>query len=342
MFQAGFSMWFRFLLLLLSTLSVMGESLASELPPREKFKRPVSIPSPESNPLTLEKATLGKALFFDRRVSRSGEMACATCHSPDKNWTDARTLPIQAEGIKNARRTPTVLNSAWLTALMWDGRASTLEEQAVLPITTAHEMKFDLASLVQRLQQIQGYRPLFAQAFGDSNINQQRITLALASFQRTLVSNQAPFDRWIEGDETAISEDAKRGFAVFNDKNKANCVACHSSWRFTDDSFHDIGLPDTDVGRGAKVPAQVTLMQHAFKTPSLRDLQINGPYMHDGSMHNLKTVIKHYKNDAIKRDSLSKDIQKFELSELEERDLIAFIRTLDGGPLKIQAPVMPE
>ena len=335
-------MLFRNLLLIASTLMVVNTAWSANLPPKEKFRRPDSIPSPLSNPLTLEKATLGKTLFFDQRLSRSGGMACATCHSPDQRWSDGRMLPLQAEGVKHARRTPTVLNSAWLSALMWDGRASSLEAQAVLPITTAHEMNFDLTSLVGRLQQIQGYRPLFAQAFGDDSISQVRITQALASFQRTLVSNEAPFDRWIAGDEQAISAEAKRGFAVFNDKNKANCVACHSSWRFTDDSFHDIGLPSEDLGRGAKVPAQVTLMQYAFKTPSLRDLPIDGPYMHDGSMRGLKTVLKHYQREAIQRASLSTDMHKFELSELEERDLIAFIQSLDGGPLKVQLPVMSE
>ncbi|MGQ2965990.1 tryptophan tryptophylquinone biosynthesis enzyme MauG [Methylophilus sp.] len=320
----------------------MATVCAAELPVREKFKRPDSIPAPLSNPLTLEKAALGKTLFFDVRLSRSGEMACATCHAPDKRWSDARALPLLADGVKNARRTPSVLNSAWLSALMWDGRASSLEAQAVLPITTAHEMNFDLASLVSRLNQIQGYRPLFLQAFADASINQERVTQALASFQRTLVSNQAPFDLWVNGDEQAIGEDAKRGFALFNDKDKANCVACHSSWRFTDDSFHDIGLSGNDPGRGAKVPAGITLMQYAFKTPSLRDLSIEGPYMHDGSMHNLKTVIRHYKSEAIQRPSLSKDMRQFELSALEENDLIAFIKSLDGGALNIQAPAMPQ
>lgn len=320
----------------------MGTVCAAELPPREKFKRPDSIPAPVSNPLTAEKASLGKTLFFDQRLSRSDTMACATCHSPDKHWSDGRVLPLLADGVNNARRTPTVLNSAWLGALMWDGRASSLEAQAVLPITTAHEMNFDIPELVIKLNKIQGYRPLFAAAFGDEGINSKRITQALASFQRTLVSNPAPFDQWVEGDEKAISESAKRGFAVFNNKEKANCAACHSSWRFTDDSFHDIGLQSKDIGRAAKIPVEVTLMQHAFKTPSLRDLSIAGPYMHDGSMHSLKSVIKHYKSEAIERPSLSKDMHKFELSELEENDLIAFVKSLDGGSLKIQTPVMPQ
>jgi len=329
------------LLLTLSMLTAAGVSWAAgDAAPKDAYRRPDGILSPSSNPLTVEKATLGKTLFFDARLSRDGKMSCASCHAPDKRWSDGRLRPLGAENIVNARRTPTVLNSAWLTALMWDGRASSLEAQAVLPITTPHEMNFDMPGVIARLQPIQGYRPLFAQAFGDADVNQKRITQALASFQRTLVSNISPFDRWVAGDETAISASAKRGFTLF--ENKAKCVACHKSWRFTDDSFHDIGLRSEDIGRGAKVPPQVTLMQHAFKTPSLRDLPINGPYMHDGSMFSLEEVIKHYEKGGIERKSRSLEMKPFEISDEERLALVEFIKTLDGGPLKVDYPWMPE
>ncbi|WP_081977183.1 tryptophan tryptophylquinone biosynthesis enzyme MauG [Methylotenera versatilis] len=332
---------FMGLLLTLSMLTAAGVSWAAgDAAPKDAYRRPDGILSPSSNPLTVEKATLGKTLFFDARLSRDGKMSCASCHAPDKRWSDGRLRPLGAENIVNARRTPTVLNSAWLTALMWDGRASSLEAQAVLPITTPHEMNFDMPGVIARLQPIQGYRPLFAQAFGDADVNQKRITQALASFQRTLVSNISPFDRWVAGDETAISASAKRGFTLF--ENKAKCVACHKSWRFTDDSFHDIGLRSEDIGRGAKVPPQVTLMQHAFKTPSLRDLPINGPYMHDGSMFSLEEVIKHYEKGGIERKSRSLEMKPFEISDEERLALVEFIKTLDGGPLKVDYPWMPE
>jgi len=267
-------------------------------------------------------------------------MSCATCHVPDKRWTDGRIRPIGLEQLQNARRTPTVLNSAWLSALMWDGRSSALEGQAILPITSPHEMNFDITALIERLQKIEGYQPLFFQAFGDSLISQQRVTHALASFQRTLVSNTSPFDRWVSGDENAISDRAKQGFKIFN--GKAKCVSCHGSWRFTDDSFHDIGLQTEDLGRGAKVPLQITLMQHAFKTPSLRDLPINGPYMHNGSMMSLEEVIKHYEDGGIRRPSLSLEMKPFKLTDLERQALIEFVKTLDGGHLKIDYPRIPE
>lgn len=328
------------LLLTLSMLTATGVSRASDTVSKDQYRRPDGILSPSNNPLTAEKATLGKTLFFDARLSRDGKMSCATCHAPDKRWSDGRIIPLGSENLPNARRTPTVLNSAWLTSLMWDGRAGSLEAQAVLPITTPHEMNFDIPALIERLQTIKGYRPLFTQAFGEETINQKRVTQALASFQRTLVSQTAPFDRWVAGDEKAISESAKRGFALFG--GKANCAACHSSWRFTDDSFHDIGLRTEDLGRGAKVPPQVTLMQYAFKTPSLRDLPINGPYMHNGSMLNLEEVIKHYEKGGIDRKSRSLEIKPFELTDAERLSLIEFVKMLDGGHLKVDYPRIPE
>jgi len=144
----------------------------------------------------------------------------------------------------------------------------------------------------------------------------------------------------VEGNEQAINTSAKRGFEVFN--GKAQCAACHKSWRFTDDSFHDIGLDSTDVGRGKVIPVEVTIMQHAFKTPTLRDLPENGPFMHDGSMSDLEKVIKHYEDGGIQRSSLSKEMKPFELSDQQRTDLIAFLKTLDGGPLAIDQPELPK
>lgn len=328
------------LLLMLSSVLAFHTSQAAETIEPEKYQRPEGIPSPSSNPLTAEKAALGKTLFFDTRLSRNGDMSCATCHQPDKRWRDDRMTPLGAENISHARRTPTVLNSAWLTALMWDGRATSLEAQAELPITTAHEMNYEMTALIERLKGVEGYRKRFSQAFNNDAITAERVTKALASFQRTLVSSQAPFDRWVAGDENAISENAQRGFQLFN--GKAQCAACHKSWRFTDDSFHDIGLPTDDLGRGEQVPKEVTIMQHAFKTPSLRDLSLEGPYMHDGSMDSLEEVITHYEEGGIRRDSLSPEMKPFDLTENEKIQLVEFLKTLVGPPLEIEPPTMPE
>lgn len=330
----------RSLVMLACTVFTVHASLAEEKIQRSDFERPVTIPAPASNPLTVEKTTLGKNLFFDPRLSRDKDMSCATCHSPAKRWSDGRVVPLGSEELDQPRRTPTVMNSAWLKALMWDGRANSLEAQAVLPITTPHEMNYNMKELVQRLSMINGYQPLFEAAYGDVNITIQRIAMALATYQRTLVSKPSSFDKWVEGDDQAISPSAQRGFTIFT--GKAQCAACHKSWRFTDDSFHDIGLDSPDLGRGSVIPVEVTIMQHAFKTPTLRELPQNGPFMHDGSMTNLEEVVKHYEKGGIQRASLSKELEPFELSDQQRADLIAFLKTLDGGPLAIEPPLLPK
>lgn len=330
----------RSLVMLACTVFTVHASLAEEKIQRSDFERPEAIPAPASNPLTVEKTTLGKTLFFDPRLSRDKGMSCATCHSPAQGWSDGRVVPLGSEKLEQPRRTPTVMNSAWLKALMWDGRANSLEAQAVLPITTPHEMNYNMKELVQRLSMINGYQPLFEAAYGDVNITIQRIAMALATYQRTLVSKPSSFDKWVEGDEQAISPSAQRGFTIFT--GKAQCAACHKSWRFTDDSFHDIGLDSPDLGRGKVIPVEVTIMQHAFKTPTLRELPENGPFMHDGSMTNLEEVIKHYEEGGIQRASLSKEMEPFELSDQQRADLIAFLKTLDGGPLAIEPPLLPK
>ena len=151
-------------------------------------------------------------------------------------------------------------------------------------------------------------------------------------------SNKAPFDRWIEGDETAISESAKRGFVAFN--GKGNCAACHSDWRFTDDGFHDIGLKSDDIGRGAQVP-DVQSLQHAFKTPTLRNIDQRAPYMHDGSLANLREVVVHYDTGFVERPSLSPEMHHLGLTEQEVVDLIEFMHTLTSRDDKISIPVLP-
>lgn len=308
---------------------------------RAAYRRPAQVPYPAGNPYTPAKHALGEALFFDPRLSRSGSMSCASCHNPSLNWRDGLATASGFGMQPLARRTPTVLNSAWLASLMWDGRAESLEEQALLPLTAHDEMNMSVPELVARLQGIAGYAPLFASAFGaERAIDGQAIQSALATYQRSLVSLPSAFDRWIEGDERAMSPAAVRGFALFN--GKARCASCHSSWRFTDDSFHDIGLPGTDLGRGRHAPPGVVLMRHAFKTPSLRDLPQRGPYMHDGSISSLPEVLAHYISGGIERPSRSLQIQALALSADEQEDLLALLRALAGPPLRPRYPQLPE
>ncbi len=194
--------------------------------------------------------------------------------------------------------------------------------------------------LIKRLSEIPGYVRAFHAAFGDSKITRRNIELALAIFERSIVSGEAPFDRWIKGDEGAISEVAKRGFDLFN--GKAHCASCHSGWAFTDGSFHDIGVAKgEDIGRGKLFPTSVKL-RYAFKTPTLRDVARRGPYMHDGSVATLEDVIDLYDKGGIERPSRSVLIFPLHLSQTEKGELIAFVRTLTAAPEQVVIPRVPR
>jgi cytochrome c peroxidase len=214
---------------------------------RASYVRPDSIPFPADNELTTERWTLGRRLFFDSNLSGANDLSCASCHNPSRSWGDGQARAIGTGNKVLGRRTPTVLNTAWAAALFWDGRAGSLEEQSLGPIASPGEMNMPLTGLLVRLNANPSYRAEFARAYGTDSITSNDVARAIATFERTVVSNRAPFDRWVAGDANAISASAKRGFVAFN--TKANCAACHSGWRFTDDSFHDIGVASSDSGR---------------------------------------------------------------------------------------------
>lgn len=300
------------------------------------FRRPTSIPAPSDNPISPAKIALGRMLFFDPRLSRSGTMACATCHDPSRGWQDGQSGSVGSNGRRLPRRTPTILNVAWAEPLFWDGRADTLEEQAQGPMVSASEMNMPLHQVTEVVRDIPEYRSAFAAAFPGEPINATAIFKALATFERTVVSGISPFDRWVNGKEDAISAAAKRGFTVFT--SKAKCSTCHSGWRFTDDGFHDIGLPGNDMGR-AKIMPGLSILERAFKTPTLRNVAQRGPYMHDGSLPTLDAVIDHYQQGFITRPSLSPEIARLTLTKQDRKELIAFLRTLSSrnepAPLRL-------
>ena len=211
---------------------------------KSQFTRPDHIPFPASNPYSASKAALGKMLFFDPRLSKNRNLTCASCHNPSFGWEDATKAAVGSQNTQLGRHSPTIINVAWGNAFFWDGRAKTLEEQAQGPIEAAVEMNISMEEVVERLSAVEGYRNLFTQVFGASGINEQNIRKSIATFERTIVSGEAPFDRWVEGDEGAISTSAKRGFGLFN--GKANCVDCHTGWNFTDNQYHDVGIRDED------------------------------------------------------------------------------------------------
>ena len=306
---------------------------------KRAYRRPDAIPFPANNAYTDAKYALGQELFFDPRLSGPGTISCASCHNPALGWKDGLPRGVGHDARTLPRATPTVVNLAWADLLMWDGRKDGLEDQALGPITSRAEMNLAEPDLVARLSAIPGYQRAFRTAFGADKITPALVAQAIATFERTLVSNKAPFDRWIEGDETAISADAKRGFVLFN--GRANCASCHSGWRLTDDGFHDIGLQSADPGRGAQVPDEPLLL-HAFKTPTLRSVALRSPYMHDGSLATLREVVTHYDGGFVKRPSLSPEMQRLDLSARDIDDLIAFLLTLTSQDDAIPVPELPN
>jgi cytochrome c peroxidase len=303
------------------------------------YQRPAKVPVPKANPMTADKIVLGQALFFDPRMSGSGALACASCHNPGLAWSDGLPKGLGHLGGRLGRHTPTVLNVAFGEPYFWDGRATTLEEQAKGPLVSPGEMNMPAADAVKRVQSIPGYVRMFSQAYPGQPISLDTIAAAIATFERTVVSATAPFDRWVSGDDAAVSDGAKRGFALFN--GKANCSICHVGWRFSDDGFHDIGLPGTDPGRAHVAPGIVQLQQ-AFKTPTLRNVAQQTSYMHDGSLSTLAAVIEHYDTGFVRRPSLDTQMRPLNLSADEKKDLLAFLDTLTSVDPPVTVAALPH
>lgn len=327
----------------LALLSGAGATLAGEAPHdraywREQYRRPVEIPFPESNPYSEAKSRLGRTLFFDPILSGSQVRSCSTCHNPGLSWGDGKARAVGEKQLP--LRSPTLLNVAWVPKLGWDGHFRDLEFVAYGPITSGGNMNLPENVLIERLSAIPGYVEAFNTAFGKGEITRRKVEQALATFERSIVSGEAPFDRWIKGDETAIGAGAKRGFDLFN--GKAHCMACHSGWAFTDSSFHDIGTAkNEDIGRGRLFPTSAKL-RYAFKTSTLRDAARRAPYMHDGSVATLDAVIDLYNRGGIERPSRSELIFPLHLSKNEKADLTAFLHTLDGAPETVSLSGLPR
>jgi cytochrome c peroxidase len=293
------------------------------------YRRPV--PRPGGNQAL---AGLGRELFFDTRISASGKTACASCHFPKLGYVVTDAHPINDSGKPTSRKSQPLIGLGYAGKALvgWDGRSATLEAQAKASIATGSMSMRETGTPVkvetieERVKSDSAYAAKFDAARPGQPIDVDMIALALAAFERTLEPAAAPFDRWVSGDETAITGSAKRGFALFN--GKAACVACHNGWRFTDDRFHDIGTTSTDPGRG-KVARDETL-NFAFKTPTLRSVALRAPYMHNASLSTLEDVLRHYEQGGIDRPSRSPLLVPIQLSDAERDDLVAFLETLTG------------
>jgi cytochrome c peroxidase len=329
-----------FIALLLLWTAALGVDSARPAgqPSKDVYHRPDTIPFPSDNPYSTPKAELGKTLFFDTIMSGGRTRACGTCHDPKLAWGDGRPRAVGEQGHVLALRSPTLLNIAWVPVLGWDGKFKDLESVAFNPIVSPDNMNMPEAELLRRLRESPRYVEAFAKAFGKGDITRRKVELALATFERTIISGTAPFDRWINGDDRAISASAKRGFTVFN--TKGQCQKCHEGWAFTDGSFHDIGSAHgSDIGRARFFPTSVKL-RYAFKTPTLRDVALRAPYMHDGSVATLEEVIALYDRGGIDRPSRSNLIHPLGLTGEEKSDLVAFLKTLTSERASAPKPIV--
>ena len=312
----------------------------------KKWLRPAEVPQPKDNRLTPERIELGKLLYFDVRLSSSEKISCATCHHPKQGWTDLEPVAkaVGHEGATGPRNSPVVLNTAYQNRQFWDGRVKTLEQQALGPIEADVEMNMPLSVLIPKLNKIKGYRELFKVAYPESKgiITDEYLAKAIASFERTVLSTIAPFDKYAMGDTKAISQKAKDGFELF--KGKAHCSDCHDGFNFSDGSFHNIGLNDGEL-HGKELGRYLTKRRATWygvmKTPTLRDITKSGPYMHDGSVKSLTEATNicgnggRYTHNVQNKSTFIID-RKLTKSEIGK--ITSFLRTLEGPDMKLIIP----
>jgi len=299
-----------------------------------------SVPIPAENPPTAETIALGRRLYYDPQLSLDSTVSCASCHAPQFAFSDNRSFSEGVGGKLGTRKAPTVINSAYSPLQFWDGRAPSLEEQAKGPLANPVEMAHSLDGVVKRLQADPKYPPLFQAAWGTSQITIEMIVKSIASFERTIIAGDSPFDRFYYGhDSTALSAAAQRGLKIFVSKNKGNCEVCHTIGKdyalFTDGKFHNLGIgADTrgnlsDLGR--YTVTKVETDKGCFKTPSLRNLANRGPYMHDGTFRTVKDAFAHYIGGGNWNPYLDKEIHSLDTLTFDEReDLLEFLDSLNG------------
>jgi cytochrome c peroxidase len=347
------------------TLTLMGERGACAGSPADIGPLP-PVPVPEDNPMTPEKIELGRLLFFDARLSADGSLACVSCHLPDQGWTTNTPLSPAYPTNMERRNSQTLINVAYNKALIWDGRAAVLEKQALGPIQNPLHMNQNLDLLVEKLNAIPDYAERFQKVFGTS-VTSDGLGKALAAFERTLVTRNAPFDRYMEGDRQAMSEGARRGMELF--KAKARCILCHNGPNFTDSQFHNLGVPAAPLlahplvqasirfdAKRMKVPEYQQVNEDlgrylvtkeekdkgAFKTPTLRNAAQRDPYMHNGVFQSLEDIIDFYDSGGGSVAGKSPLIQPLGLTPSEKRDLLAFLHALTGDLPVVTPIVLPR
>jgi len=294
---------------------------------------------PEDNPASDAKAELGRLLFFDPILSENDDVACATCHHPDKGFSDGLAHSIGTTGVETARSAPGLWNAGYVENLFWDGRSPTLEEQANFPLTHPDEMGVsDVATIAPELMAIDAYAELFADAFPDEEIDIAHVEKALASFQRTLISDDSPFDQYAAGEFDALTAQQRRGLGLFR-SGATRCFECHNAPTFANETFRVVGVDSDDPGRAGAADNGI---EGSFKVPSLRNIVLTAPYMHNGSMETLEEVIDFYAEGGGRArgdvEMMDVFVQGFELSDEERADLISFLYALTD---ESQLPEIP-
>jgi len=324
--HVGTAVW----ILVFAVTSLLAVSVTTKPPIPAQYQ--AEAPEVAAN-WSAERAALGKRLFQERRLSRDGAVACVDCHRPDLAFSDGRVRSLGVGGRVHRRNAPALANIALSGALGWDGRTTVLEEYVLGPIANPIAMDLPVDEAVLRLDADPAYRAAFRAAYGGGP-TRERLALALAAYHRTLFSVGAPFDRFVAGDETALDESARRGMALFG--GKAECSACHSGVRFTDDAFHSLGVGE-DPGRGAITGRDDEI--GVFKTPSLRDVARTAPYMHDGSVATLLDVIELYDRGGNPHRNRDPKLKPLGLTAREKDDLVAFMEALSGTLIEGAGPV---
>jgi cytochrome c peroxidase len=302
-----------------------------------------AVPIPADNPQTPEKIELGKLLFFDPRLSGNGHWACATCHNPSLGYSDGLPRALGFMETELGRHTPTILNAAYNTSQFWDGRAKSLEEQAKMPVLSKAEMNMLEKEVVSFLNGIPDYRRRFKSVFGGTpTLNDA--AKAIASFERTLVAGDSRFDRYMKGDKKALTIQEKKGLILF--MGKASCTQCHNGPNFSDSKFHNVGTKHVGplaVDHGRMNVTSNPNDMHAFKTPTLRNIAITPPYMHDGVFSTLEQVVEFYNKGGENKPHKSPKIFPLNLTDEEKANLVAFMKTLTSEHLpEVAAPQLPQ
>jgi len=328
------------------TNEIVGELVLQSGHPSLKVWTLPPLPTNDLNPdRSKDLIELGRSLFFDERLSAGQDRSCATCHRPDLGWSDGRPTAAGLLGQPLARATPTLTNAGYGHLFAWDGRANSLEDQALQPIFNDDEMGLKPEELFALIRADSFYSQEFVKLFPGQPINEETVSTAFAAFERTIVVKNTRFDQWISGDSEALSASEIRGFGVFLDPKRGSCGTCHAAPNFTDDGFHNIGLEsinreNPDLGRYNIRPVQ--LMRGAFKTPTLRNIALTAPYFHDGSENTLEDVIEHYVRGGDVKDNLSPEMKELTLDDQEKSDLIAFLNALSEVPDEYQQDTIDQ